>query len=437
MVPVTYKVLWVDDDGTIVTSTKLDAEDYNLKLDHFTNWEDAETSLRKNFDEYSAIILDANCKIRKNSLEQEEFITAVLPSLFRLFGEKSRSIPWFLLSAGTMATFNSIITGAKYQHSMYEEEWGNMLYLKDAPDDNEQNSSYLFRNIQKIAKDHSFNVVLFRHKDVFSYMGKGKLIDSRARKLMLRMLSALYYPEENIKYEYEGNPLRKIIEYVFRAARKQGLLTARVFDNLDHIILLDASRYMAGLNIIIHEDKTAMGRARWGNPGSEKDGANGDAVFPSDVALIVKNTINYSSSNSHTEEDEPFFIDESNKEVFFSYVMQVCYLIKWFGKYVDLHSDVEKNKSMQKEMPPKSKDKSMDKLKSEMSETKVDKVILPKGEIIGKMFLISTDNGVPVCGNYKLSEELRNHKGAVKILKLIDNQESDKDKYPYIITEIK
>lgn len=125
----TYKVLWVDDDETIVFSTKLDAEDYNLELVHFSNWEEAEISLRKNFDEYSAIILDAYCKINKDSLEQEEFITAVLPSLSTLFGEKRRSIPWFLLSAGTMSTFNNVVTGAKYQHSKHEEEWGNMLYL--------------------------------------------------------------------------------------------------------------------------------------------------------------------------------------------------------------------------------------------------------------------------------------------------------------------
>ena len=89
----TYKVLWVDDDENIVVSTKLDAEDYNLELVHFSNWEEAEISLRKHFDEYSAIILDANCKINKDSLEQEEFITAVLPSLSILFGEKRRSIP--------------------------------------------------------------------------------------------------------------------------------------------------------------------------------------------------------------------------------------------------------------------------------------------------------------------------------------------------------
>lgn len=436
----TYKVLWVDDDETIVFSTKLDAEDYNLELVHFSNWEEAEISLRKNFDEYSAIILDAYCKINKNSLEQEEFITAVLPSLSTLFGEKRRSIPWFLLSAGTMSTFNNVVTGAKYQHSKHEEEWGNMLYLKDAPDEDEHNSSFLFQTIQRIAKNQSFNVVLFRHREVFSYMGNDKLIDSRARKLMLRMLSALYYPEENIKYEFEGNPLRKVVEYVFRAARKMGLLTTRVFDNSDHIILLDASRYLAGWNINIYKGRKTIGQARWGNSGSGGDGAKGDSVFPSDIAMIVKNIINYSSSDSHTEEDEPFFIDEANKEVFFGYVMQLCHIIRWFGKYVEINSDVTKNKSMQKETIStiaQSEEKNKNRPNSTPqiinSETKTP----PKEEIIGKTFLISTKEGVSVCGNYKLSEELKHCKGAVTILNLIDNHDSDKDSYPYIITEIK
>ena len=73
MTEVTYKVLWVDDDETIVASTLQDAEDYNLELVHFTNWQDAEVALRKHFQEYSAVILDANCKIHRDSIEEEEF----------------------------------------------------------------------------------------------------------------------------------------------------------------------------------------------------------------------------------------------------------------------------------------------------------------------------------------------------------------------------
>jgi uncharacterized protein YggL (DUF469 family) len=41
---------------------------------------------------------------------------------------------------------------------------------------------------------------------------------------MLKMLSALYYPEENLNFVYEGNPLRKVLEYIFHIANKYGLL---------------------------------------------------------------------------------------------------------------------------------------------------------------------------------------------------------------------
>lgn len=425
----TYKVLWVDDDESIVAATRLDAEDYNIELEHFTNWLEAKHKLRKNFQDYSAIILDANCKILPDGLEKEEFINAVLPSISLIFGEKRQLIPWYILSAGTMANFESIVRGAKYQHSSHESEWGDMLYLKDAVDDSPQSSSKLFENIQRVAKDMSANVILYRHSDVFAYLGEDKLIDARARKLMLKMLSAMYFPEENIKYEYAGNPLRKVVEFVFRAARKQGLLAEECFDKNDHIGLLDASRYMGGLNTNYYEGRNVKGQIRWGKAGTDKDGSGGDSIFTKDIAMIVKNTINYSSSDSHTDEDEPYFIDEDNKEYFFAFVMQICHLIKWFGRYVSDNPDIEQNKSMKQVLSSQ----------NEAAKTKKkEPVKLSKDDLKGKTYLVQKEeNGLSVCGSSKLSEELQNKTGTVTIEEVIDNDGIDKVKYPYIITKIK
>ena len=80
----TYKVLWVDDQEEIVESTKLDADEYGIELDHYSNWEDAEIALRNNFEDYTAIILDAYCQIKPSEDIKEEFIGAVLPSLARI-----------------------------------------------------------------------------------------------------------------------------------------------------------------------------------------------------------------------------------------------------------------------------------------------------------------------------------------------------------------
>lgn len=428
MTEVTYKVLWVDDDETIVASTLQDAEDYNLELVHFTNWQDAEVALRKHFQEYSAVILDANCKIHRDSIEEEEFITAILPSLLSIFSEKRQLLPWYLLSAGTMSNFESIVKGARYQHSSHESEWGNMLYLKDAVDGSDNSSARLFENIQRVAKDMATNIVLYRHRDVFAYLGENHIIDYQARVLMRRMLSALYYPEKNIKYEYAGNPIRKVVEYVFRAARKYGLLAEECFDKKDHIVLLDASRYMAGLNINYYEGREVKGQIRWGNPGSAKDGAGGDSIFPSDIAMIVKNALNYSSADSHTEEETPYFIEEENKELFFSYVLQICHLIKWFGKYVEEHPDIEKNKEMKRVITANN---------NNAKSNEVGTVRLAKEDIIGKTYLVQSKNGIAVCGASKLSDDLQNRTGTVTIKGVVNNNGSDKEEFPYIVTRIK
>jgi hypothetical protein len=235
----TYRVLWVDDDDAIVKGTKQDADEYGIILDHYTNWQDAEVALKNNFDDYSAIILDAFCKISPTEDIQEGFIHVVLPSLTSIFGKKNRFIPWYILSAGTMSRFSDTIKIAAYHHQT--PEWGQMEYIKDVPDDDLRNSQFLYKNIVKVAKEQANNIVLFRHNDVFAYLGKDSLIDEQARKLMLSMLGALYFPEEHTNYVYEGNPLRKVMEYIFRAANKVGLLPKECFERDYQINLLESN----------------------------------------------------------------------------------------------------------------------------------------------------------------------------------------------------
>ena len=86
-----YRVLWVDDDPTIVDGMKANADEYGLDLHHFYNWSDAKKDLLDNFAEYTAIILDAYCKNDAGEKEDETFITTVLPELTNIFGEKKAS----------------------------------------------------------------------------------------------------------------------------------------------------------------------------------------------------------------------------------------------------------------------------------------------------------------------------------------------------------
>lgn len=340
-----YRVLWVDDDPTIVDGMIANADEYGLELHHFNNWSDAKKDLLDNFAEYTAIILDAYCKNDSGEKEDETFITSVLPELTNIFGEKKRPIAWYILSAGTMSNFNFVIKSAERSRSEFAENWGAMLYLKDVPDENANSSHALFENIKTFAPTAHYNIILSHHSETFRYIGEGKLIDKRARKKLLQMLDALYFPEDNSKFEFTGNPLRKIIEYVFRAAKNAGLLPDECFEG-DEIKLQLASLFFAGKNVSYdreHKEKIV----RWGNPGTQKDGSDAEQIFPQNISDILKYVLNqYVNPDSHTSENEPFLVDEQNKELFFGCVLQICHVIKWFGAYVERNSDVTKNKAM-------------------------------------------------------------------------------------------
>ena len=134
------------------------------------------------------------------------------------------------------------------------------------------------------------------------------------------MLGALYFPEEHTNYVYEGNPLRKVMEYVFRAAYKVGLLPKECFERDDQINLLESNRYMSGMN-------TKHSLLRYGKAGKESDGRGGDTIFPEYLGHITKAIIEFGSIDSHTNEAYPYTIDDSDltlteneKELFFSYV---------------------------------------------------------------------------------------------------------------------
>lgn len=85
-----YKVLWVEDDLSIIQGYQIIAESKDIELDVATNWEEAEEKLRINFKEYSAIILDAQCKIKKSRYSSIKAILGTcLCSLIKNFRRKA------------------------------------------------------------------------------------------------------------------------------------------------------------------------------------------------------------------------------------------------------------------------------------------------------------------------------------------------------------
>lgn len=75
------------------------------------------------------------------------------------------------------------------------------------------------------------------------------------------------------------------------------------------------------------------------------------------MGYITLNILNFASVNSHTSEsneytidDKDLIIDEKEKELFFSYVLQLCHVIKFFGHYAENHCNKEENQRMIKKV---------------------------------------------------------------------------------------
>ena len=130
-----YNVLWIDDadQPNFVEGFRVFAGLRNIQFIHFENWTDAQPTLNKEFNELTAIILDANCKW--DSSEQapsERFLPDVLSKLYQMFGDRHREIPWYILSAGTMTNFDQITDAViSRDRRAHEIDWGITIYLKD------------------------------------------------------------------------------------------------------------------------------------------------------------------------------------------------------------------------------------------------------------------------------------------------------------------
>lgn len=413
MCDIRYKVLWVDDltgtqDEIFATGFESVADEKGIDLIPFTNWEEAELELKKNFRSYSAIILDANCKYGKNDSKTDEFfIPSVVSSLARMFGEKRQTIPWYILSAGTMSKFDDIVQIAQRDHAAHQEEWGNLVYLKDAMDNSQNSVDVMFTNIVKVAKKQNANIIAFNFKDVFKYLGEGKLICKEARTIMMDMLCAFYYPADNWQFKYEGNPLRKVMEYIFRAAYNYGLLPLECFERDNQLNLLESNRYMSGL-------ETKHSGLRYGS--------EGDTIFPKSIGNITQQILNFSNVDSHTNEEHPYTIDdkdlvisENEKELYFSYVLQLCHVIKYFGAFIDSHPDKESNKGMKKVVAvPTSTNNTL------------------TNSPVGQRDLVQMGETGPYILNCRLTPCFEKYVGSYAIITEINpNNGKDADAYPY------
>ncbi len=342
-----YKVLLVDDNKSLGASLLNQAERNSLDLRQCVCWEEAKQVLddKSVFLEWDAIILDANCIDKKGDSPDLHFLTVALNDINRLSERYGYRIPWYVLTAGGKEDFRFVVDGVK--RIPRDDVWGEMLFFKDTPanEDGKNDVDLLFKAIEKVAPLRNRNKITHQYNRVFNVIRE--FFESQSENIMIDILSALHFPEENKEFKpvVYYNSLRQMVEYLFRAANKIGLLPDVFFDKKSRKILniQQSSLYLAGYD-------TDDFKVRFGE--------KGEYVFPPVIANTVKNLLSVTNAHSHTteinKEDETamlaYYSETKSPHLLFGYALQLCEVIIWFGNYAKTHNDREFNLAKNKKL---------------------------------------------------------------------------------------
>lgn len=314
-----YKVLWIDDEYKKQLDFIGEAEQDGIDLVPFESHEEGIADLNTKLDYYHAVILDA--KVKKSKTDTITGLAGLTASRDRLVEiNNSVYLPYF------------IFTGQPdYANSNWFKEAYQQYYIKSLDNDK------LFRDLKEAIEKKKEYQVQKKYQKVFEVCSE-KYIGEASLKHLLDILINSEYPSNKFDDEKYFNGLRKVIEYVFRASNKLGLLHDKCIPN-GIINLTWASLFMSGNEFEL-------------KPSHEKIGCS-KIHFPSILGRNVKSVLDITSAASHTEEERrtgKLNFSEYKKNINSNYLLyslafQVMDLIMWFKGYADENSDIEINKS--------------------------------------------------------------------------------------------
>ena len=318
------RVIWLDDDirkekmkGTVVLFKKpfdlIECE----TIDEFYNKSEA--------FEWDAAILD----VLDPNEHSSDFSNAI-----QFLTSNFKGKPWFVFSGQDKITGKDndiarMLEGRAYQRKYVSKK----IYIKaEHEKELREDITTAVTNNRRFAVEDEYSKVL----DIASC----RLNGPDCRKILLDILCAAGGVERVDSHLYY-NPIRVVLEWMFRACRASGLLHDKCFDKNDHINLTDSSLFMAGLAATHSGVQCAK------------------AHFPSLVAKNVKTILEITGGASHTTEvdtrENPnlvaYWQGIDTPYLLYSITYMLCDTLIWFDKYVEANSDIEANKALWQDIP--------------------------------------------------------------------------------------
>ena len=324
------QVLWVEDDPKVTDSYPQDAEYYGLELVSFPCWDDAKEALVRDFDRWSAIILDAKCKYHRDSEDNAiVFLREALDDISTICEKKGRMVPWYVLTGGDESEVSDSINDKRLK---WDKDWtesqNKKYYSKNI--DNE----VLYSRIRYHAQKSPRFQIHAMYKNVFEAIEECGL-DDEAYNALEDLLVPIHFPDiiDEKDYNDKFEKAREILEYIFRSMSKHGFLP----DWGTQINLQWSSCLLAG--------KPALNKKGVAVIQSNK------CILPEAMAKMVKTMVNVIPPFCHSDggnEDgvsKKEYLKYVNSSTFLlrSFTLQLCDFILWYSNYLREHPDEELN----------------------------------------------------------------------------------------------
>jgi hypothetical protein len=310
-----YNVLWIDDDCNTAGRDFIgQAEQDGVDITAFESHEEGIAFLEKNLFNFHAVILDAKVKYKKDdTVIGLEGLRASRDRLIQL--NNKVDLPYF------------IFTGQPdYQkNELFKESFGQ-FYIKG--EDNEKLILDLINRIEN--KEDS--ILQNEYKRVFDVCTE-KYIGTESKKHLIKILASIKKPNEIFDDELYFTQIRIVIESIFRAANKFGLLHNACISN-GKVNLTESSLFLAGKETL-HLNVRSM-----------------ISHFPKLIADFVQSILFITGAASHTTDPEiknnidilTYRKTIQTPYLLYSLTFQLMDVLIWFKEYVDLNPNIEKNK---------------------------------------------------------------------------------------------
>ena len=333
------QVLWVKDDPDVTETYPVKAESFDLELVPFLCWDDAKVALEKEYDRWSAIILDAKCKFHHDSADNAiVFLREALKDIAAISKDKRRVIPWYVLTGGAESEVSDSINDDRL---LWDSDWTELQHKK-----------YYSKNVDNEAlyeriRLHSQKSTKIQIQEMYreTYEQLSSLKNNEVCEDISMILETMHFPDAHPDFipRLFYNPIRKALECVFRLAKSASIIPDEFFSggkvNLNQCFMF-----------LIGRDAEVLGY-RYGNKGEQ--------IVPRHISDMMSLIINLGNCSSHsTEQSHPTELSEeeilkydshiksqgvNSKLLLFSIALQFCEIVRWMNQYIAEHPNKEEN----------------------------------------------------------------------------------------------